>query len=88
MSYDFQGQLNLWKRTLALPAYETFKKTFTGNITLIVSKCLAKWMGFDSKFKISLYHEYFRLAFQTRFPKFTLLFSISYVYIREDTICD
>ena len=45
-------------------------------------------MGFDSKFKISLYHEYFRVAFQTRFPKFTLLFSISYLYIREDTICD
>ena len=45
-------------------------------------------MGFDSKFKISLYYEYFPVAFQTRFPKFTLLFSISYVYIREDTICD
>ena len=35
-------------------------------------------MGFDRKLKINLYHEHFPEASETytRFPKFTLLFSI------------
>ena len=39
--------------------------------------------GFDSKFKINLYNEHFpdTLEKYTRFSKFTLFFSISYVRI-------
>ena len=44
-------------------------------------------MDFDSKFKINLHHEHFPEAFEkyTRSPKFTLLFSISYVCINGKT---
>ena len=42
-------------------------------------------MGFDRKFKINLHHERFPEAFEkyTRFPKFTLLSTISYVCINR-----
>ena len=44
---------------------------------------------FDSIFKINLYHKHFPEALEkyTRFPKFTLLFSISYVRINGEAIC-
>ena len=46
-------------------------------------------MVFDSEFKINLYHEHFpdTLEKYTRFSKFTLLFSISYVRVNGKTIC-
>ena len=46
-------------------------------------------MAFDSKLKINLYHEHFPDTFEnfTRFPNFTLLFSISYVGINGEAIC-
>ena len=46
-------------------------------------------IGFDSKFKINLYHKYFPEIFEkyTRFPKFTLLFSISYACVNGEAIC-
>ena len=45
-------------------------------------------MAFGSKLKINLYHEHFldTLEKYTRFPKFTLLFSISYVSINGNAI--
>ena len=45
-------------------------------------------MVFDSKLKISLHHEHFvdTLEKCTRFPMFTLLFSISYVSINGEAI--
>ena len=47
-------------------------------------------MAFDSKLKINLYHKHFpdTLEKRIRFPKFTLLFSISYVRINGEAICD
>ena len=47
-------------------------------------------MVFDSKFKINLCHEHFpeTLEKYTRFSKFTLLFSISYVRIDGEAISD
>ena len=46
-------------------------------------------MIFESKLKINLYHEHFldTLEKYTRFPKFTLLFSNSYVRINRKAIC-
>ena len=46
-------------------------------------------MVFDSKLKLNLCHEHFpdTLEKYTRFPKFTLLFSISYVRINGKAIC-
>ena len=46
-------------------------------------------MNLDSKFKINLYHEHFPAALEkyTRFPKSTLLFSISYVHVNREAIC-
>ena len=46
-------------------------------------------MDFGSKFKINLYHDHFPKVLEkhTYFPKFTLLFSISYVRINRDDIC-
>ena len=46
-------------------------------------------MVFGSKLKINLYHEHFpdTLEKYTRFPKFTLLFSNSYVRINRKAIC-
>ena len=46
-------------------------------------------MAFDSKLKINLHHEHFpdTLEKYTRFPKFTVLFSISYVRINGKAIC-
>ena len=46
-------------------------------------------MVFDSKLKIHLYYEHFlnTLEKYTRFPKFTLLFSIIYVRIKGEVIC-
>ena len=46
-------------------------------------------MGFVSKLKVNLSHEYFPEAFEkyTRFSKFNLLYSISYVRINRETIC-
>ena len=43
----------------------------------------------DSKLKINLYYEHFpdTLEKYTRFPKFALLFSISYVRINGKAIC-
>ena len=40
-------------------------------------------MDFDSKLKINVYHEHFPEAKYTRFPKFTLIFSNSYVRIKR-----
>ena len=44
-------------------------------------------MVFESKFKINLYYEHFpeTLEKYARFPKFTLLFSISYIRINGET---
>ena len=46
-------------------------------------------MDFGSKFKINLYHDHFPKVLEkyTRFTKFTLLFSISYVCINREDIC-
>ena len=46
-------------------------------------------MVFESKFKINLYLEHFpdTLEEYTGFPKFTLLFSISYVCINGEAMC-
>ena len=43
-------------------------------------------MAFNSKLKINLYYKHFHgtLEKYTRFPKFTLLFSISYVRINGE----
>ena len=45
-------------------------------------------MGLDSKFKVNLNREHFPEALEkyTRFPKFTLLFSISYVRINGEAL--
>ena len=75
--------------------YEAVKNFLLGNVgfkwTLInfflFHSCFS--MAFGSKLKINLYHEYFldTLEKYTRFPKFTLLFSISYVRINGKPIC-
>ena len=44
-------------------------------------------MVFDSKFKINLCHEHFPEKY-AHFPKFILLFSISYVRIDGEAISD
>ena len=55
---------------------------------LTLSQCCFS-MVFDSKLKTNLYHEHFpdTLEKYNRFPKFTLLFSISYARINGKAIC-
>ena len=95
MSYDFQSSGTCRRRSLF---YKTVKNTFSGNVNFNIRNCEVMYlnlynsytvlflpMSFDSKFKINLYHEHFPEAFEnfTRFPKFTLLLSISHVRIDE-----